>query len=109
MEQLESYLKAVKLFRNYEDPSEDPVYSEVKAPFSFIAKMKPDQSSWSDQVFWLQVMEINLSTVVPYVSGPKRPQDRVAVCSMKEDFQRCLDQKVGRNPTYLLAPTVTLE
>lgn len=69
VEQLESYLKAVKLFRNYEDPSEDPVYSEV--------------------------MEINLSSVVPYVSGPKRPQDRVAVSSMKDDFQRCLDQKVG--------------
>lgn len=29
VEQLESYMKAVKLFRNYEDPSEDPVYSEV--------------------------------------------------------------------------------
>lgn len=26
---LESYLKAVKLFRSYEDPSEDPQYSEV--------------------------------------------------------------------------------
>lgn len=26
---LESYLKAVKLFRSYEDPSEDPHYSEV--------------------------------------------------------------------------------
>lgn len=26
---LESYMKAVKLFRSYEDPSEDPEYSEV--------------------------------------------------------------------------------
>lgn len=26
---LESYMKAVKLFRRYEDPSEDPEYSEV--------------------------------------------------------------------------------
>ncbi|KAK5867004.1 hypothetical protein PBY51_011528 [Eleginops maclovinus] len=66
---LESYLKAVKLFRNYEDPSEDPEYSEV--------------------------IEINLSSIVPYVSGPKRPQDRVAVSNMKEDFQSCLDEKVG--------------
>ncbi|KAM9352506.1 iron-responsive element-binding protein 2 [Symphorus nematophorus] len=69
LELLESYMKAVKLFRSYEDPSEDPEYSEV--------------------------IEINLSSMVPYVSGPKRPQDRVAVNSMKEDFQRCLDEKVG--------------
>uniref|UniRef100_A0AAX7TQH3 Iron-responsive element-binding protein 2 n=1 Tax=Astatotilapia calliptera TaxID=8154 RepID=A0AAX7TQH3_ASTCA len=69
LELLESYMKAVKLFRSYDDPSEDPQYSEV--------------------------IEFNLSSMVPYVSGPKRPQDRVAVSSMKEDFQSCLDEKVG--------------
>lgn len=36
VEQLELYLKAIKLFRNYEDPSEDPVYSEVRTPSNFI-------------------------------------------------------------------------
>ncbi|XP_068168898.1 iron-responsive element-binding protein 2 [Antennarius striatus] len=69
LELLESYMKAVKLFRSYEDPSEDPQFSEV--------------------------IEINLSSMVPCVSGPKRPQDRVAVNRMKEDFQNCLDEKVG--------------
>ncbi|KAF7650835.1 hypothetical protein LDENG_00119800 [Lucifuga dentata] len=69
LELLESYMKAVKLFRTYEDPSEDPQYSEV--------------------------IEINLSSMVPYVSGPKRPQDRVAISSMKEAFQSCLNEKVG--------------
>uniref|UniRef100_A0A665URR4 aconitate hydratase n=1 Tax=Echeneis naucrates TaxID=173247 RepID=A0A665URR4_ECHNA len=72
LELLESYMRAVKLFRCFDDPSEDPQYSEVT-----------------------DVIEINLSSIVPYVSGPKRPQDRVAVCSMKEDFQSCLDEKVG--------------
>nr|XP_061812547.1 iron-responsive element-binding protein 2-like isoform X2 [Nerophis lumbriciformis] len=69
LELLESYLKAVMLFRTYEDSKEDPQYSEV--------------------------IEINLSTMVPHVSGPKRQQDRVAVCSMKEGFQSCLDDKLG--------------
>ncbi|XP_017292525.1 iron-responsive element-binding protein 2 [Kryptolebias marmoratus] len=69
LELLESYVKAVNIFRSYEEASEDPQYSEV--------------------------IEINLSSMVPHVSGPKRPQDRVAVSSMKEDFQRCLDEKVG--------------
>lgn len=35
VELLELYLKAVKLFRNYEDPSEDPVYSEVGTSSDF--------------------------------------------------------------------------
>ncbi|KAM8750874.1 iron-responsive element-binding protein 2 isoform 1-T1 [Acanthopagrus schlegelii] len=76
LELLESYMKAVKLFRSYEDPSEDPQYSEV--------------------------IEINLSSMVPYVSGPKRPQDRVAVSSMKEDFQSCLNEKVGFKGFHIL-------
>lgn len=45
-------------------------------------------------LMFVQVIEINLSSMVPCVSGPKRPQDRVSVSSMKEDFQSCLDEKV---------------
>ncbi|XP_065147516.1 iron-responsive element-binding protein 2 [Paramisgurnus dabryanus] len=66
---LGDYLKAVKLFRSYDDQSEEPQYSEV--------------------------IEMNLSSIVPHVSGPKRPQDRVAVSCMKEDFINCLNEKVG--------------
>nr|XP_014353843.1 PREDICTED: iron-responsive element-binding protein 2 [Latimeria chalumnae] len=69
LESLEAYLKAVKLFRNYTSSMEDPAYS--------------------------QVIEINLSSIVPQVSGPKRSQDRVAVTDMKRDFQNCLNEKVG--------------
>lgn len=43
---MESYLKAIKIFRSYEDPSEDPRYSEVslltaavvELGFSFLVK-----------------------------------------------------------------------
>ena len=42
-----------------------------------------------------QVVELDLSTVVPCCSGPKRPHDKVAVSNMKEDFQQCLNNKVG--------------
>ncbi|RXM98034.1 Iron-responsive element-binding protein 2 [Acipenser ruthenus] len=66
---IEAYLKAVKLFRSYQNPSEDPEYS--------------------------QVIEINLSSIIPHVSGPKRPQDRVAVTDTKKDFQKCLKEKIG--------------
>ena len=42
----------------------------------------------------MQVFELDLSTVVASMSGPKRPHDRVPVSEMKEDFQKCLDNKV---------------
>lgn len=43
----------------------------------------------------LQVISLDLSTVVTSVSGPKRPHDRVAVSDMKVDFQACLTNKIG--------------
>ncbi|KAL4622776.1 iron-responsive element-binding protein 2, partial [Arapaima gigas] len=69
LELVEAYLKAVKLFRSYQEPVEDPCYSEV--------------------------IEIDLSSIVPHVSGPKRSQDRVEVNNMKKDFLSCLNEKVG--------------
>lgn len=66
----EAYLRAVKLFRDYSNQSQDPVFSEV--------------------------IELDLDSVVPSVSGPKRPHDRVAVTDMKQDFQSCLTNKVRR-------------
>ncbi|XP_073475277.1 iron-responsive element-binding protein 2 [Aquarana catesbeiana] len=64
----EAYLRAVKLFRD-EKCVRRPEYSKI--------------------------IEINLNSIVPYVSGPKRPQDRVAVVDMKKDFEACLSEKVG--------------
>ena len=66
---IEAYLKAAGLFRHFSDAAEDPSFS--------------------------QVVELDLSKVVPSVSGPKRPQDRVNVSDMKEDFKMCLENKVG--------------
>ncbi|KAJ0184384.1 hypothetical protein K1T71_000807 [Dendrolimus kikuchii] len=66
---IEAYLRATKQFRDYTDPTQDPVFSEV--------------------------VELDLATVVTSVSGPKRPQDRVSVSVMKKDFNECLTNKVG--------------
>lgn len=40
-------------------------------------------------------MELDLGSVVPSCSGPKRPHDRVPVSEMKTDFRSCLVNKVG--------------
>lgn len=42
-----------------------------------------------------QVLTLDLATVVSSVSGPKRPNDRVTVSDMKNDFRLCLTNKVG--------------
>lgn len=67
---IEEYSRAAGLFRDYNLSSQDPVFSEI--------------------------LELDLSTVVPSVSGPKRPHDRVSVSDFKDDFQKCLSNKVIR-------------
>ena len=57
------------LKRNYSDPNQDPDFSTV--------------------------VELDISTVVPSCSGPKRPHDRVAVKDMKKDFVDCLNNPIG--------------
>src|SRR5512143_931780 len=39
-----------------------------------------------------QVLELNLSTVEPSVAGPKRPQDRIALVSLKSSFAGLMDK-----------------
>ncbi|WP_214415413.1 aconitate hydratase [Sphaerisporangium fuscum] len=56
---VEAYAKAQGLWH---DPSHEPVFSEY--------------------------IELDLSTVVPSIAGPKRPQDRIALSSAKETWRR---------------------
>uniref|UniRef100_A0A1B6E5W2 aconitate hydratase n=1 Tax=Clastoptera arizonana TaxID=38151 RepID=A0A1B6E5W2_9HEMI len=66
---VEAYLKAVDLLRDFSNADQDPVFT--------------------------QIVTLDLSTVTSCVSGPKRPQDRVAVTDMKNDFLQSLTNKVG--------------
>ncbi|KAK2379950.1 putative aconitate hydratase, cytoplasmic [Trifolium repens] len=66
---IESYLRANRLFVDYNEPQQDRVYSSY--------------------------LELNLSDVEPCISGPKRPHDRVPLKEMKADWHACLDNKVG--------------
>ncbi|XP_046651570.1 cytoplasmic aconitate hydratase-like isoform X2 [Daphnia pulicaria] len=66
---VESYMKAASMFRDFNNSAQDPVFT--------------------------QIYELDLSTVVPSLSGPKRPQDRIAQSDFKLDFSQCLSSKVG--------------
>lgn len=67
---IEAYLKQQGLFRVYDGSQPDPTYSPG-------------------------VMELDLSTVEPCLSGPKRPHDRVTVKDMKADFTACMASPPG--------------
>ena len=66
---VEAYTKAQGMWH---DPAREPVYSEY--------------------------LELDLSTVVPSIAGPKRPQDRIVLSRAKESFQEVL-------PTYSSQPS----
>ncbi len=61
VELVEAYAKEQGLWH---DPSREPVFSET--------------------------LELDLSTVVPSIAGPKRPQDRIALTESKEAFRAAL-------------------
>ncbi|XP_060093159.1 cytoplasmic aconitate hydratase isoform X1 [Heteronotia binoei] len=66
---IREYLQAVGMFRDFSNSSQDPDFT--------------------------QIVELDLQTVVPCCSGPKRPQDKVEVSEMKKDFETCLGAKQG--------------
>ncbi|GAA2039084.1 aconitate hydratase AcnA [Terrabacter terrae] len=53
-------------------------------------KAGPDQP----EARYSEYLELDLSTVVPSIAGPKRPQDRIALSDAKEAFRKVL-------PTYV--------
>ena len=54
-----------------------------------------EQGLWhdeeSEEPTFSDELELDLSTVVPSIAGPKRPQDRVSLTESKEGFQRSLE------------------
>ncbi|MFT9216629.1 MAG: aconitate hydratase AcnA, partial [Acetobacter malorum] len=63
----EEYLRAQDMFRTAETP--EPVFTDI--------------------------LELDLSTVVPSISGPKRPQDRVVLKEAKTAFEKELTSSLG--------------
>jgi aconitate hydratase len=70
VELVEAYAKEQGLWH---DPSREPVFSET--------------------------LELDLSTVVPSIAGPKRPQDRIAVSGARDAFRGALGDYVSADET----------
>jgi aconitate hydratase len=65
---VEQYFKAQGIFRTDDTP--DPVFSDM--------------------------IELDLSTVVPSLAGPKRPQDRIALSEMKEKWNQIMRAPIDK-------------
>ncbi|WP_139491404.1 aconitate hydratase AcnA [Brevibacillus dissolubilis] len=78
---VEAYTKANGLFRT--DETVDPVFSET--------------------------IELDLSTVVPSLAGPKRPQDRVELTDMKESFHKAITTPIAEGGFGLSAEQIAKE
>ncbi|MBL0309666.1 MAG: aconitate hydratase AcnA [Bacteroidetes bacterium] len=49
-----------------------------------------------DRITYTDVLELDISTVVPTVAGPKRPQDKILLKDFKNKFIDLLDKSFGR-------------
>ena len=57
-----------------------------------------EQGLWHDpsrEATYSEYLELDLSTVVPSIAGPKRPQDRIALSESKESFRGTLGDYVS--------------
>lgn len=68
IELTEAYYKAQGMFRT--DATPDPVFTDI--------------------------IELDLSTIVPSLAGPKRPQDRVELNNMKEEFNKIIRTPIDK-------------
>ncbi len=72
---------------------------------ALVEKYAKSQGLWHDPLVaprFSQVVELDLSTVVPSISGPKRPQDRISLSNSKAAFTEIL-------PTYFSDKTAKSE
>lgn len=68
----------------------------VKAYYKAQGLFDPYANQEKDYSFmFTDVLELDLSSVAPCLAGPKRPQDRVALSSMQNDFRASLISPIG--------------
>jgi len=62
------------------------------------------QGMWLDEntpeATYSEYLELDLSTVVPSIAGPKRPQDRILLSEAKQQFRTDLPNYLGEDGTF---------
>ena len=58
---------------------------------------------------YTKILTVDLSTIVPSLSGPKRPQDLITLTDMKEEFRKSVTAPMGNQGHGLTAEEFTKE
>ncbi len=69
--------------------------SKIEQIREYLTLQKLFGMSGKGDLDFTKVVELDLSTVAPAVSGPKRPQDRINLPELKEKFQKLLKQPIA--------------
>ncbi len=57
-----------------------------------------EQGLWaSNEIEFTEIISLDMSTVVPTISGPKRPQDKVLLTDAHVSFQKVLQEATNKN------------
>ncbi len=57
-----------------------------------------EQGLWaSNEIEFTDIISLDMSTVVPTISGPKRPQDKVLLTDAPSSFQKVLQEATNKN------------
>ncbi|WP_417599594.1 aconitate hydratase AcnA [Pararhodobacter oceanensis] len=74
----------------------DPAHVQLVEYYAKAAGLFVDHNAPGPEAEYSQIVEIDLASIVPSVSGPKRPQDRVALSEIKPAFRATLTQPVAQ-------------
>ncbi|MDA7785611.1 aconitate hydratase AcnA [Candidatus Pelagibacter sp.] len=69
---------------------------------NIVEKYAKEQGLWaSDQVEFTDTLSLDMSTVVPTISGPKRPQDKVLLTDASTGFKKVFEDATNRKDKHV--------
>ena len=64
---------------------------------SIVESYAKEQGLWaSDEIEFTDSISLDMSSIVPTISGPKRPQDKVLLSEAKDNFAKVFENHTGR-------------
>ncbi|MDC6464165.1 aconitate hydratase AcnA [Candidatus Pelagibacter ubique] len=69
---------------------------------NIVEKYAKEQGLWAnDQVEFTDTLSLDMSTVVPTISGPKRPQDKVLLTEASTGFKKVFEDATNRKEQFV--------
>ena len=69
---------------------------------NIVEKYAKEQGLWAnDQVEFTDTLSLDMSTVVPTISGPKRPQDKVLLTDASKGFKKVFEDATNRKEHHV--------